>query len=274
MPELPEVERAASLLRDATRDAVIERLEVLHSSLRRRVSPATLRALRGARVDTVERRGKHQLIHLADGRVIHIHFRMNGDWVIGESSETLPRFARAVLHLRDGKRVVLEDSRALSTLDVHAAGTPVPINLGPEPTDPTLTAKTLHYALARRRLPIKSALLDQRIIAGLGNIYAAESLWRSRIDPRTSSAALDASQVRQLLSAIRAVLERATGGRYSNSAGARLDVYDRAGKPCRRCGTKIVRIVQSGRSTYFCPHCQKSAARSRRISRGLGLRRS
>lgn len=263
MPELPEVERAVRALRGAIQDATIERVQVLHPSLRRRVTPAALRALRGARVREVERRGKHQLMHLDDGRVVHVHFRMNGDWIIDESSDPLPRFARAVFEFAGGSRVVLEDSRALSTLDIHAPSAVLPLDLGPEPQDPSLTPQRLREALARRRIPIKVALLDQRIIAGLGNIYASEALWRAKIDPRISAATLDLAQVRRLLAAIRAMIARATGARYTSTEGARLDVYDRAGRPCRRCRTKIERVVQSGRSTYLCPHCQRSRAINR-----------
>jgi formamidopyrimidine-DNA glycosylase len=272
VPELPEVERAAAALRDATTNAIIDRVSVLHPSLGRRVTARELGGLHGARVRHVERRGKHQLIHLDDGRIIHVHFRMNGDWAIGTSSDPLPRFARAVLEFTNGRRVVLEDSRALSTLDVHAAGVGVPIELGPEPQDQSLTAAVLRSALARRRIPIKVALLDQRIIAGLGNIYAAEALWRAKIDPRTPASALDLSQVRRLLAAIRAVIARATGTRYFER-GARFDVYDRAGLPCRRCRTAVTRIVQSGRSTYFCPRCQRPMKRLR-ASRAPRLQRS
>lgn len=263
MPELPEVERAVRDLRVAIHDAIIERVEILHPSLRRRVSRRALRALHGALVGRVERRGKHQLIHLEDGRVIHAHFRLNGDWVIGSSADELPRFARAVFHFTNGTRVVLEDSRALSTLDVHASNTSLALDLGPEPQDPALTPARLRAALERRRIPIKVALLDQRIIAGLGNIYVSEALWRAKIDPRASANSLDEAQGRRLLAAIRTVIERATGARYTSTEGARLDVYDREGQPCRRCRTKVARISQSGRSTYFCPHCQRGARLSR-----------
>ena len=263
MPELPEVERAVRDLRDAIQDAIIERVEILHPSLKRRVSPVALRALHGARIQSVERRGKHQLIHLDDGRVIHAHFRLNGDWIIGSDADELPRFARALFRFTNGTRVVLEDSRALSTLDIHAADTPLPIDLGPEPQDPALTPARLRASLSRRRIPIKVALLDQRIIAGLGNIYVSEALWRAKIDPRASAASLDESEVRRLLTAIRKVIERATGTRYTSTEGARLDVYDREGQPCRRCRTKVKRITQSGRSTYFCAHCQRAARVSR-----------
>jgi formamidopyrimidine-DNA glycosylase len=217
-----------------------------------------LQALSGARVGAVERRGKHQLVHLEDGRVLHVHFRMNGDWIIGATSEPLPRFARAVFYFRNGARVVLEDSRALSTLDVHPPGAELPLDLGPEPFDPTLTASNLRASLARRRIAIKVALLDQRVIAGLGNIYVSESLWRGKIDPRAAASSLDLPRVRRLLNAIRAVIKRATGGRYARREGGRLDVYDREGRPCRRCATPIARLVQSGRSTYYCPRCQRA----------------
>ena len=273
MPELPEVESAARLLRSAIEGKALLSARVLHPALRRRLPRGALRALTGARVRSVERRGKHQLIRFEDGRVLHVHFRMNGDWVIGTASEPLPRFARAIFHFGPAIRVVLEDSRALSTIDVHAAGTELPLDLGPEPFDPLLTPAALHSALSRRRIPIKAALLDQRVIAGLGNIYAAESLWRARIDPRSIASSLDRAASRRLLSAIRAVIKRATGGRYSRLAGARLDVYDREGRTCRRCRTAIERVVQAGRSTYYCPRCQ-SAPNLVSVNRGLPGRRS
>ena len=269
MPELPEVETAVRRLRAALAGRTIERAQALHPALARRMSPARLRSLNGARVRDVERRGKHQLIHLADGRVLHAHFRMTGDWVVGRADEALPRFARAALTLDDGSRVVLDDPRALSTLDLHAAGAPLGIDLGPEPADSSLTARSLRDAFAKRRGPIKPVLLDQRVIAGLGNIYAAESLWHARISPVAPAASLDERQVGRLLTAIRRVIKRATGARYTDESVSRLAVYDREGRPCRRCRTPIERIVQAGRSTYYCPRCQPSprVARAKRRSR-------
>jgi formamidopyrimidine-DNA glycosylase len=119
-----------------------------------------------------------------------------------------------------------------------------------------LTAKSLHAVLAKKRLAIKPVLLDQRVIAGLGNIYAAEALWRARIAPDAPASSLTLKQLSTLLKAIRQVIDRATGARYTDDSVSRLDVYDREGKPCRRCRTPIERIVQAGRSTYFCPKCQ------------------
>jgi formamidopyrimidine-DNA glycosylase len=225
------------------------------------------------RVERVARRGKHQLVHLADGRVLHVHFRMNGDWVFDRVGDPLPRFARAVFQFTNGRRVVLEDSRAFSTIDVHPAEAELSLDLGPEPSDPTLTPSTFLAALQRRRIPIKVALLNQRIIAGLGNIYASEALWRAKLDPKCPAGTLTLPVVRRLLAAIRVVIRRATGSRYTESEAARLDVYDREGRPCRRCRTPIERFVQAGRSTYYCPHCQHFEER-KALNRPLRARRS
>jgi formamidopyrimidine-DNA glycosylase len=257
MPELPEVEAAMQLLRRRAKGRTIAKLRLLHPALKRRVRPAAIRALAGARVARVERRGKHQLMHLDDGRVLHVHFRMNGDWEPGKSEAELPRFARAVLDFDDGTRLVLVDSRALGTLDIHPAGAELELGLGPDAADREWSAAALGSALAKRRGPIKPALLDQRLVAGLGNIYAAESLWRARISPFHRADALSEKQVRALRTAIAAVIKRATGSRYTDDDTVNLDVYDREGLPCRRCSTPIERVTQTGRSTYFCPTCQK-----------------
>lgn len=256
MPELPEVESAVRRLRLAAVGKRVVRVDVFHPSLRRRVSRSRLVSLRGATVRSVERRGKHQLLTLDDGRVLHAHFRMTGDWHVDTIQHELPRFARAAITFDDGTRVVLDDPRALSTLELHAADAHPDLGLGPEPSDPVLTADSLHATLLKRRGPIKPALLDQRLIAGLGNIYAAEALWHARISPRVPAADLTRKQLAALLAAIRRVIERATGARYTDSSVNRLAVYDREGKPCRRCRTPIERTIQAGRSTYFCPTCQ------------------
>jgi formamidopyrimidine-DNA glycosylase len=185
---------------------------------------------------------------------------MNGDWTLITAGELLPRFARAVLDFDDGSSLVFVDSRALGTIDLHPAGSELDLGLGPDAADPDWTARQLGAALAPRRGPIKPALLDQRLVAGLGNIYAAESLWRARISPILPSSALTRAQVSALRRAIAAVLLRASGARYTDDDTVTLDVYDREGLPCRRCGTAIERIVQAGRSTYYCPACQPAPA--------------
>lgn len=257
MPELPEVEHAVRALRRVVAGRVIAHVALLHPSLRRRVPAGVARALAGATIARVDRRGKHQLIHLADGRVLHAHFRMTGDWLVAPPGAPLPRFARAVFTLDDGRRVVLEDSRALATLDIHPAGSPPRLDLGVEPMDAALTPQMLHDLLARRRGAIKPVLLDQRVIAGLGNIYVAEALWRARVNPRARASSLSLDRLERLIAAIRAVISRATGSRYTAIGAARLNVYDREGLACRRCGARVRRGVQAGRSTYFCPACQR-----------------
>ena len=256
MPELPEVEAAMETLRRRAKGRTIAGVELLHPALERRISPAQRRALVGARVSRVERRGKHQLLHLEDGRILHVHFRMNGDWAHGRQGEELPKFARAVVNFGDGTRLILVDSRMLGTMDIHPADTELDLGLGPDAADAEWTAEQLGAALARKRGPIKPVLLDQRVVAGLGNIYAAESLWRARISPFTAASALTSAQVAALRKAIAAVLLRATGSRYTDDDTVNLDVYDREGLPCRRCGTAVERVVQAGRSTFFCPTCQ------------------
>jgi formamidopyrimidine-DNA glycosylase len=253
MPELPEVELAVRVLRAATEGRTIVRARVMHPSLRARVAPARLRSLVGARVSRVERRGKHQLLHLDDGRAVHAHFRMAGDWHVDRADAPPPRFARAVVELDDGARVWLVDPRALSTLDVRDNPARLELRLGPEATDPALRPADLAPALARRRGAIKPALLDQGLIAGVGNIYAAEALWHARLDPRAPAASLNRAEMTRLLAAMRSVMRRALNG------AIRFAVYDREGLPCRRCRTSIARIVQAGRSTYFCPGCQTPA---------------
>jgi formamidopyrimidine-DNA glycosylase len=259
MPELPEVESAVRRLRRAVIGRTIARVDLLHPALKRRITSARLRSMRGAHISAVERRGKHQLLMLDDGRILHAHFRMNGDWIMDSDADELPRFARAAITFHDGSRVVLDDSRALSTLELHAANAPPDLGLGPEPGDTSLTPASLHALFAKKRGPIKAVLLDQHVIAGLGNIYSAESLWHARLDPARPASSLTLAEVKRLLAAIRKVITAATGARYTDSSVSRLAVYDRAGKPCRRCRTGIERIVQAGRSTYFCPHCQSPA---------------
>jgi formamidopyrimidine-DNA glycosylase len=155
--------------------------------------------------------------------------------------------------------VSLIDTRALATIVRHAPGASSVPTLGPEPTDATFDAAALAAALRTRRGPIKPVLLDQRVVAGLGNIYAAEALWRARVSPRVAANRLGPARIARLAAAMRDVLTEAIEqpGRYAaDERGIDMQVYGRAGQPCARCGTSIRRIVQAGRSTYFCPRCQ------------------
>jgi formamidopyrimidine-DNA glycosylase len=260
MPELPEVEKAMQRLRAAVEGKTILKAKALHPAILRQFPDTAARRVRQQRIVRIERRGKHQLLHLENGSTIHAHFRMNGDWLLSRSDEPVHKFTRAAIDLTDGTRIELNDSRALSALSLHAKGVnPLP-SLGMEANDPALDADYLKVALKARRGPIKPALMDQKVIAGLGNIYAAESLWRAKISPRAVASSLSKARLERLVDAIRAVLEEENRppGRYTDTIGReRFAVYDREGQPCHRCGTLIRRIPQAGRSTYFCPFCQK-----------------
>ena len=259
MPELPEVEAASRILRKAAVGKSIASLRMMHPSLRAALPARRLRRVVGRRIESVERRGKHQLLVLDDGQVVHAHFRMAGDWEVGDTESALPKFARAVLELTDGTRISLVDPRALSTMKVHDAGELELPSLGPDPADAAFDGAFLRRVLAKRRGAIKPALLDQRVASGVGNIYAVEALWLARIDPRASASSLGPARLGRLVDGIRQALSKAeaAAGRYSEGDTTGLEVYGREGEACSRCGGKIRRIVQAGRSTYFCAGCQR-----------------
>ena len=260
MPELPEVEHAARVLRVAALGKTVRDVRVLHRAQRRHLPSRAVARIRGARIVGVDRRGKHQLLSLSTGDTLVVHFRMTGDWLVDDVIVPVPKYARVAIELDDGARISLVDPRALSTVSLHRDGSALLPTLGPDPTDPSLDVETFGEALSRRRVAIKVALLDQRVLAGVGNIYAAEALWLARIDPRAIAASLSRARQARLLDAIRSVLVKAqarTGGRYREDGEGRFEVYDREGQPCSRCGTAIRRIVQAARSTYYCPHCQR-----------------
>jgi formamidopyrimidine-DNA glycosylase len=261
LPELPEVERAARALSRAAIGKTIASVRAIHPSLKKKLPPARARAAKGRRIERIERRGKHQLLHLDSGDTLVVHFRMNGDWEIGTASDELDRFARAVIELTDGTRISLVDRRALSSITLDKKGTSSLPKLGREASDRTLDASYLTEALRRKKLAIKPAIMDQSVIAGLGNIYAAEALWEARIDPRIPAASMTSERLAELVDAIRLVLSprNRRPGRYTEQRGTeRFAVYDREGKNCKRCDGTVERIVQGGRSTYFCASCQRA----------------
>ena len=265
MPELPEVEHAATIARAVAAGRTITSVSVRHRSQRRGLPPRDARSLVGDRVVAVVRRGKSQRFRLASGRELRIHFRMTGDWLLPGPGR-LPPSVRAVLSFDDGGRLALDDPRALSVLSLCD----IPNDddgLGPDALDPGLTAATLAKALSSRRIPIKVALLDQAIIAGVGNIYASEALWRSRIDPRIAANRLTRPRLGTLLRAVRTTLNAALKhhvsyyGSGTESDAGRFAVYDREGEPCLRCRSPIKRITQAARSTYFCASCQRRSSK-------------
>jgi formamidopyrimidine-DNA glycosylase len=269
MPELPEVEttvRGLARLLDGER---IVRVAVNRPDLRRPFPPDLVQALTGALVTGLGRRAKYGLIHLDRGRTMIFHLGMSGRWRIDPGE--LGRHDHFVLETA-GHAFALNDARRFGSIDLvetDALGAwPQFAALGPEPLGDEFTAAGLKRALAGRKQAIKLALLDQRVVAGLGNIYVCEALYRAGIDPRKQAGKVSRAALERLVPAVTAVLAEAIeeGGstlrdyaRPDGSLGyfaARFDVYGREGAPCR-CGGTIKRIVQGGRSTWFCPRCQR-----------------
>jgi formamidopyrimidine-DNA glycosylase len=290
MPELPEVESVRLQLEPALVGRRFERVRVEDSRLVRPYDPAEVAAeLEGERVAAVERRGKYLVVRFESGRVLLIHLRMTGNLLHGArgSFQDLSH-RRAVVTLDDGSDVAYRDVRRFGTwllLEPGEAEPYVDARVGDEPLDALFTAARLGERLAGRRTSLKAALLDQRTLAGMGNIYADEALWRARLNPLRPAAGLDRTELRRLHRGIRAALEHGLARQGSTlrdyrlpdgSGGSMQDefrVYGRRDEPCERCGTLIVRTQVAGRTTWYCPTCQPErpaqAARSssRRPSR-------
>lgn len=261
MPELPEVEHATQRLARLAMGKQIVALRTLHPAVARGLSAVDLASVVGRSVRLVERRGKYQLVHLGDDLVLVAHFRMAGDWHHG-SPDAPPRFARAVLEFSDGSAIFLVDSRAFATILVRARGDEGIPSLGIDAASAALDGPELHRALRGRRGPIKPALLDQAVVAGLGNIYAAEALWHAGMSPFATARLLGPPQLSALANGIRHTIALAMEdpGRYSRGEGLdRLSVYGRESEPCPRCGAPILRVAQAGRSTFYCPECQPAS---------------
>ena len=281
MPELPEVEtvrrRIAPLLEGRTLDSV----EISDARLTRPLDPVEVaRELEGERVAVVDRRGKYLIVRFESGRALLIHLRMTGSVLQGEHDADTHR--RAVVRLDDGSHVSYRDVRRFGTwllLEPDEVEAYVDARVGREPLATAYRSKHLAEKLAGRRAPVKAAILDQRTVAGVGNIYADEALWRARIHPLTPAAELDAAQVGALYKGIRAALQagiRRQGSTLrdyrlpdggSGSAQHEFKVYGRDGEPCDRCGTPIDKIRVAGRGTWYCPSCQAASRSSSRPSR-------
>ena len=274
MPELPEVETVRRGIAPVLEGATIERAEIVDPRLTRPFDPTLVAdALVGERVAAVDRRGKYLLVRLASGRTLAVHLRMTGSLMhapAGGLPDDVHR--RATLGLSTGTDIAYRDVRRFGTWELLEEDDLAPYlgsRLGPEPLEPSFTGARLARLAAGRRAPVKSFLLDQRRIAGMGNIYADEALWRSRIHPRRHAGELTADEYTRLHRAIRAALRRGVELRgstlraYVTPDGTpggmqhEFHVYGRAGEPCDRCGGLIERIVVGGRGTWLCPHCQR-----------------
>jgi formamidopyrimidine-DNA glycosylase len=289
MPELPEVESVRRQLEPALVGRRFERVQIDDARLVRPYETAEVAAeLEGERVASVGRRGKYLILRFESDRVLLIHLRMTGS-LLRAPNGSLPDdpHRRAVVRLDDGSDVAYRDVRRFGTwlLLEPAEWEPyLAARVGDEPLDALFTAARLGERLAGRRTSLKAALLDQRTLAGMGNIYVDEALWRARLHPLRSAAGLDRNELRRLHRGIRAALEHGLTRQGSTlrdyrlpdgSGGSMQDefrVYGRRDEPCDRCGTTIARTQVAGRTTWFCPTCQpeqpaQAASSSSRPSR-------
>jgi len=271
MPELPEVETTVRGLATVLEGRKIERVELRRADLRRPFPRDLGQRLTGARVTGLGRRAKYGLIETDRGDTLIFHLGMSGHWRI-DPVEIGPH-DHVLIDTDDGRRLSLNDARRFGSLDLVAtnevAEWPAFRALGPEPLGDALSGTWLKERLAGRKASIKLILLDQKIVAGLGNIYVCEALFRARIDPRKAAGRVGQARLDSLAGAIKAVLCEAieAGGSSLRDFAApdgelgyfskQFDVYGREGEPCRGCAGKVRRIVQGGRSTFYCPSCQK-----------------
>jgi formamidopyrimidine-DNA glycosylase len=272
MPELPEVETERGRLAARLEGRRIASARIDDVRLSRPEEPAWIAArLAGERVEAVDRRGKYLLVRLGSGGVLLVHLRMTGSF-----RYELASHERAVLELDDGTRVAYRDVRRFGTwllLDPEEAEAHLAIRLGPEPLGRGFTVPFLADRLSGRKAPVKAAILDQRTVAGLGNIYADETLWHARIHPLRPAGALSLDEVGRLRDGVRRALRvgiRRQGADLGDGtyAGGRMQhefrVYGREGEPCDRCGTPIEKTRAGGRGTWYCPRCQPAVGAGQR----------
>lgn len=274
MPELPEVEHVVRALRP-----VVTGRRILAAELNlKRTAPELSRAafgrqLKNTRITGVGRRGKYILFELESGSVLTTHLRMTGKFVSLTTDETLPPYAHVVFYLDDERRLVFCDMRQFGRMRLIRDTRRLPkelSTLAPEPLSADFTEEYFLETLSRSRRSLKQLLLDQTRVLGLGNIYAVEALFLAGINPLKPANKLSKPRARKLFHAIRQVLQEAIdagstlrinladgNGSYFGTTERFWRVYEREGEPCVNCGTRIKRVVHGGRSTYYCPRCQR-----------------
>ncbi|MFD1441939.1 bifunctional DNA-formamidopyrimidine glycosylase/DNA-(apurinic or apyrimidinic site) lyase [Lacticaseibacillus hegangensis] len=275
MPELPEVENVRLGL---TRLIVGKTVQKVTTDWEKILIGGALhfnQALKGATIEKIDRRGKYLLIRFDNDVTLVSHLRMEGKYQLALSQDDpAPRFWHVALTFTDGSQLRYLDMRKFGRMQLVKTGseeTVVPglAKMGPEPTPETFDADAFYQTIHKRKAPIKSVILDQTVVAGVGNIYADESLWLSQLHPAQPASTITKKEARLLHDSIIAELQKAIrlGGTsvhsFVDANGQRgamqdqLHVYDREGTPCDRCGTTIVKIKVGQRGTHFCPHCQK-----------------
>jgi formamidopyrimidine-DNA glycosylase len=276
MPELPEVELVARALDKFLKKRRIKGAHLLRERLAPETNPEEFSyRLAGARIERVTRRGKYVLINLSPSIVLIAHLRMTGRFILLAGKAELPKHTHALFHLDNGKKLAFTDQRHFAMMKIVRAEELSEAKelklLAPEPFSEEFTHDYLHKALQRSRRSLKETLLDQRRVTGLGNIYAAEAMFLARVNPFQTASSLSKRRVPRLHQAIIRVLDEAIrhgsrldvdpenidGSYFGGGTLGRWRVYDREGETCDECGATIRRISHGGRSTYFCPRCQK-----------------
>ncbi len=276
MPELPEVETVRRQLEPEVVGRRIERAEILDARLTRPEEPGPVgHRIEGREITSVRRRGKYLLMGLEGGLTLALHLRMTGNLFLRGPEDDL-RHLRARFELDDGRELLFTDVRRFGQavlLEGEETDAYLAARLGMEPLSDELTPETLHQLASGRRAPLKSFLLTQSGIAGIGNIYADEALWRAELHPLSPAGSMKPEHCERLVDGIVDALEFALIHRgssiddYRDAWGERGGMQDeflvhtREGESCRRCDGEIQRIVVGGRSTYFCPGCQRRLRR-------------
>lgn len=285
MPELPEAETIARDLHERIVGARIAEVRIIHQDvLGRGLRPDHFRAeLTGKHFTGVRRRAKKVLLEVEGDLTIVVNLGMTGRLIVSDSPRAGEfRHVAIRFDLADGRALLYDDIRRFGSLELHDPESLARrlADLGVEPLSDEFTGELLHELASRSRTPIRNWLLDQRRVAGIGNIYAVEALWHSRIHPARPANSLTTREAGELRDALRRVLQESIDARgttisdYRDSSGeagaysARLKVYGREGEPCPRCGTAIERIVLSNRSAFFCPKCQPAPGNPRRHRKG------
>ena len=276
MPELPEVELISRSLNTLVKGRTIASAELLRARLAPDTTPDMFSSeLRQAKINFVHRRGKHILFDLSGDKTLIVHLRMSGRFSLLPAENENPKFTHAVFHLEDENRLLFDDQRhfglmkIVRTDELHDAKELK--KLAPEPFSDDFSVEYLHKTAKASKRSLKEFLIDQTKVCGLGNIYAAEAMFAAGVDPRKLAHKLTKQNILRLHESIRAVLNEAVshagnqvvdpenleGNYFSGSADAGWHVYDRENEPCLNCKTPIVRLKQGGRSTYYCPKCQR-----------------
>ena len=274
MPELPEVETTVRALREPLVGSMITAVNPIWPGNISKIDLDEFRMrIKGERITAVNRRGKYLLFPLSGGDTLIIHLRMSGHLAVMPPDTPLHKHDRTIFYLADGRELRFRDQRKFGTIYLVSDPSSILGKLGPEPLSPEFTHKVLQKRLENRNRAMKTLLLDQTFVAGIGNIYADEALFYSKIHPQRASNTLSLEDIKLLHKAIQKVLELgikregASIDLYTKPDGTRGDmqnavaVFRRTGEPCYECGTPIEKIKLGGRSTHFCPHCQSLAQR-------------